>query len=204
MDAMRPLTYFVATTIDGFIAAPDGGDPTGPDGFLDVPEDYLRFLVEEYPETLPAPARAALGVTDPGTRFDTAVMGRRTFEIGARAGIPDAYSHLRMVVVSRSLGPRPEPSIEVVADDPVAAIRALKQEEGRGIWLVGGGELARTLAEEIDELIVKINPVVAGAGVPLFGGGFAPRYLERTAVHQIPSGTTVISYRRVPGQGAAR
>ncbi|MFF9593746.1 dihydrofolate reductase family protein [Streptomyces sp. NPDC014646] len=194
---MRKLTYLVATTLDGLIAGPGGGDPTGPAGFFDVPQDYIDFLVEKYPETLPTPVRAALGVTGPGLVFDTVVMGRRTFDIGADAGLPDAYAHLRTIVFSRSLGPCMEPNVEVMAADPVTAIRALKQEDGAGIWLAGGALLAETLAEEIDEIVVKVNPVVARAGTPLFSGPFAPMRLERTDVALIPSGTVVLSYQKV-------
>lgn len=53
---MRKLVYFVATTLDGFIAGPDGGDPTG-QKYFPVTEDLVQFIVEHYPETLPAPAR---------------------------------------------------------------------------------------------------------------------------------------------------
>ncbi len=92
---MRRLTYFIAVTLDGFIAGPDRADPTGPDGFWPLTEDYVRHLVAEFPETLPAAARRALGVTAPGTRFDTALMGRRTYDVGLAAGVPDPYPHLR-------------------------------------------------------------------------------------------------------------
>jgi hypothetical protein len=70
---MRKLVYYIATTLDGFIAGPDGADPTGPDGW--IPEDYIQHLATEYPETLPAPARAALSVTAQGTHFDTVLWG---------------------------------------------------------------------------------------------------------------------------------
>ncbi len=87
---MRRLVHYIATTLDGFIAGPDGGDPTGPNGFWPVPEDYIRHLVAEYPETLPVQARQALSVTAEGTHFDTVLEGRRSYEIGLAAGLTDA------------------------------------------------------------------------------------------------------------------
>jgi hypothetical protein len=86
---VRKLVYCIASTIDGFIAGPDGADPSGPGGFWPVPEDYVRYLVAEYPEILPGPARDALGVTAAGTHFDTVVEGRNSYEIG----IADAFPH---------------------------------------------------------------------------------------------------------------
>ena len=81
---MRKLVYLVASTIDG----------------------YLQYLTSELPETLPGPARDALGITAEGTHFDTVLEGRNTFEVGVQAGIPDAYPHLRHIVFSRTLGDR--------------------------------------------------------------------------------------------------
>ena len=96
--SVRKLVYYIATTLDGFIAGPDGADPSGPGGFWPIPDDYIQHIAAEYPETLPAPARAALSVTAEGTHFDTAVEGRRTYEIGLKAGIANAYPHLRHLV----------------------------------------------------------------------------------------------------------
>ncbi|MEV6211630.1 dihydrofolate reductase family protein [Kitasatospora sp. NPDC051914] len=195
---MRTLTYYVATTLDGFIAGPDGGDPSASDGFFNVTPDYLEHIVAHYPETLPAPARAALGVTAPGTRFDTVVEGRRSYQIGLDAGITDAYPHLRHYVFSRSLAESPDAAVEVVSTDPAAKVRELKAEEGKGIWLVGGGELAGALYPEIDELVLKVNPVVVGAGIPLFAGKTEadPRAFTLTGHTVLSSGVAFLTYGR--------
>ena len=91
---MRRLVYLVATTLDGFIAGPDGGDPTG-SAFFPVTPDLVEFIVAEYPETLPGPARDAMGLDGEGAHFDTVIEGRASYELGLDAGIDDAYPHLR-------------------------------------------------------------------------------------------------------------
>ncbi|MET9776761.1 dihydrofolate reductase family protein [Streptomyces sp. NPDC006367] len=198
---MRKLVYYVATTLDGFIAGPDGADPTGPDGFWPIPEDYLRHLAAHYPETLPGPARAALGITAEGTRFDTVLEGRRSYEIGLKAGLTDAFPHLRHLVFSRTLAESPDPAVELVATDPVAKARELKQEDGKDIWLVGGAELASSLYDEIDELILKTAPLTIGAGIPLFShrAAFSPRTWQVTDRTLLDSGASFTTFTRASG-----
>ncbi|MEU4421089.1 dihydrofolate reductase family protein [Actinoplanes sp. NPDC024001] len=198
---MRKLVYYIAATIDGFIAGPDGADPTGPGGFWPIPEDYLRHLIAEYPETLPGPAREALGVTAEGTRFDTVLEGRHSYELGLKVGIPDAYPHLRHVVFSRTLGGSPDPNVTVLSGDPVAAVRELKQQDGKDIWVIGGGTLAGALATEIDQLVVKLAPLTIGAGIPLFGrdAAFEPRTWELTGHTVLDSGALFLTYTRRRG-----
>lgn len=194
--SVRKLVYFIASTLDGFIAGPDGADPTGPDGFWPIPEDYIGHMIAEYPETLPGPARAALSISAAGTHFDTVLEGRRSYEIGLKAGLTDAYPHLRHIVFSRTLGESPDPAVEIVADDPVARVRELKQEEGKDIWLVGGGELAGALYSEIDTMIVKLSPVTIGAGIPLFSGKatFNPLSWSLTDHKVLDSGAMFLTY----------
>jgi dihydrofolate reductase len=163
---MRALTYFVAVSVDGFIAGPDRADPTG---YWPVSEDYAEHVVAKYPETLTGAARAALGVTAAGTHFDTVISGRRTYEIGLAAGVTNAYPHLRHVVFSRTLGLIPDPAVELIDSDPVEAVRAFKVESGKDIWLVGGGDLAGALYAEIDRIVLKLSPLTLGSGVGLFG-----------------------------------
>lgn len=191
----RTLTYFVAISLDGFIAGPDGGDPSS---WWPITEDYVSFLREEYPETLPGPARVAMGLTAAGRHFDTVVEGRRSFEVGLAAGVSDAYPHLRHLVVSNSLTAKPDSAVEVIGEDPVGRIRELKAEPGLGIWLVGGGAVAASLRSEIDELIIKLAPISLGAGIPLWGSDtvFDSTHWERRDVRTFPGGMTLLRFAR--------
>lgn len=190
---MRALTYYVAASLDGFIAGPDGEfDVFAFDGGI------RETVLAEYPETLPTHARGPLGLTDtPNRRFDTVVMGRGTYEPGLEVGITSPYPHLRQYVVSTSLQVD-DPGVTVVTD-PVALVRALKAEDGLGVWLAGGGRLAATLREDVDALVVKRNPVVLGAGVPLFDGPYAPTRFVPTRARDLDGGVRVEEYAAVRG-----
>ncbi|MGO1177398.1 MAG: dihydrofolate reductase family protein [Brevibacterium aurantiacum] len=195
MPDQRRLSYFVASSLDGFIAGPDGSDPSS---WWPMTDDYLDFIRTEYPETLPGPARQALGVTDPGHHFDTVVEGRRSFEIGLAAGLPNAYPHLRHLVVSTTLESPSDSDVEIVSGDPIERIRQLKDEPGKGIWLVGGGTLAASLRPEIDELIIKLGPVTLGSGIPLWGhdAGFDREIWSRAEATSYPGGMTLLRFER--------
>lgn len=198
---MRRLVYFVASTLDGFIAGPDGSDPSGPGGFWAPADDYVRYLIEEYPETLPGPAREALGVTAEGSRFDTVVEGRKSYEVGLSAGVTNAYPHLRHLVFSRTMSESSDPAVEVVSRDPAVAVRDLKDRSGKDIWLVGGGDLAGVLYEEIDRLIVKLGPLTIGTGIPLFGrtAQFSPTAWTLVEHTVLASGAAFLTYDRTRG-----
>ncbi|WP_405841172.1 dihydrofolate reductase family protein [Streptomyces platensis] len=195
---MRRLVYCIASTLDGFIAGPDSADPTGPDGFWPIADDYLKHLAAELPEVLPVQARSAFGLTGEGTRFDTVLEGRRTYELGLRAGITDAYPHLRHLVFSRTLTQSPDPAVELIATDPVAKVRELKDSDGKDIWLLGGSTLAGALYPEIDQLIVKLSPLTLGTGLPLFSPDtpFDPRTWELTEHTVLQSGAAFLTYAR--------
>lgn len=193
---MRRLVYMVAVTLDGFIAGPEGGDPSGSD-FLPVTPDLVEHLVTSWPETLPGPARDAMGLSGPGAHFDTVVEGRASYDIGLAAGLTDAYPHLRHLVVSRTLADRTDLPVEVVAGDPVERVRELKAEDGLDIWLVGGGTLAHALLPEIDRLVLKVNPSVIGEGRRLFAGPFAHARFEPADQVDLPGGVRVVTLDRV-------
>jgi dihydrofolate reductase len=87
--------------------------------------------------------------------------------------------------------------VHLVAGDPVAAVRELKRQGGKDIWLCGGGALAAALFPEIDELILKVNPVLLGDGIPLFdfSSEIAPAALELTESRSYANGFMLTRYR---------
>ncbi|MRH91003.1 dihydrofolate reductase [Nocardia sp. SYP-A9097] len=192
---MRKLTYYVAATIDGFIASEDGSVD-----FFPVGGDHGPAIIAQYPETLPTKVREALALDKPSSTFDTVIMGRKTHDFGVRTGTSSPYSHLRQFVVSAKLPESPDPDVELISGDPLARVRELKREKGLGIWLCGGGELAQTLLSEIDQIFLKLYPIVLGQGRPLFGAG--ARLPEATRFRVLTSrifedGVAFLKYSRV-------
>jgi dihydrofolate reductase len=74
----------------------------------------------------------------------------------------------------------------------------LKAEQGKDIWLAGGGRLAASVVDEIDELVLKVNPVVLGAGTPLFGALVGPRPVNLTGHKAYPNGFALMRWRWSP------
>ncbi|MEU4802041.1 dihydrofolate reductase family protein [Actinosynnema sp. NPDC023587] len=183
---MRNLIYLVATTLDGFIAAEDGGF-----GDFLFEGDHMAALVEEHPDALPAQLREALGIDVPNPNFDTVLLGRSTYQVPG--GLPSPYPHLRQYVVSTTLRDTP-PDVEVVSGDVLAKVRELKAEDGLDIWLCGGGKLAAALLPEIDRLVLKVHPVVLGRGIPLFDGGFPAARFALTGTRSFASGVLFTTY----------
>lgn len=187
---MRKLVYYVATTIDGYIADPGGGFDMFP-----MVGDHIDAIVKEYTDTLPAHALQALGLVADRSRFDAVVMGWRTYEVGFAHGVVSPYPHLTQIVFSKTHESR-HPDVTVTADDPVETVRRLKAQEGSGIWLCGGGALAATLEEEIDELVLKVNPIVLGDGIRLFSRPSGSRPWRLESARTFASGVAFMTYRR--------
>ncbi|MGW2956203.1 dihydrofolate reductase family protein [Streptomyces eurythermus] len=196
---MRKLVYYVAVSLDGRIAGPGGEYDFFPAGDERQAAAYSAWTNALYPETVPTAHRAAAGLGDaPARRFGTVVMGLGTYRPALDAGITSPYAHLRQYVVSSTLAPDTDPAVTVVPGDPLGLVRTLKREEGTGpdIWLCGGGRLAGALLPEIDELVIKNYPVVAGAGIPAFDGAFAPTAFDVAERTAFPNGVTLTRLTR--------
>jgi dihydrofolate reductase len=187
---VRKLVYYVGTTIDGFIAAPDGSFD-----FFPVTQDVIDFITGDYPDALPTHVREQLGVDVPNPNFDVGVQGRATYQPALDIGVTSPYAHLRQYVVSTTYESH-DPAVEIISSDVVGRIRELKAEDGKDIYLMGGSRLAGSLLGEIDALVLKVYPLVAGAGIPLFTTDFNPTSFTLTGTRTLENGTVVLSYER--------
>ena len=159
---MRQLRYSVATSLDGCIAGPNG--------------EYDWIVVD--PEIDFAAMYAG---------FSGLVMGRRSYDVyvstGGGVGPP-----LPTYVYSRTL-PEGDRDGITFARDAVSHVRQLKETAGKPLWLWGGGDLFRELAQAglVDGVDVAIVPVLLGGGIPLLPPG--PRLLLRLRAHRLYAGT---------------
>ncbi|MEW9554129.1 dihydrofolate reductase family protein [Nonomuraea sp. NPDC050783] len=184
---MRKLVYYIGVSLDGYIAGPKAEFD-----FYPLSDQMAAWINTRYPETLPTHIREPLGLAnEPNKVFDTLVMGRGTYEPALDVPTTSPYSHLRQYVVSSTLK-IDDPTVTVESGDPLALVRRLKAEDtGMDIYLCGGGKLAGALLPEIDEIILKSYPVVAGAGIPMFSGPFRPTLFTPTRRESFDNGAQV-------------
>jgi dihydrofolate reductase len=99
-------------------------------------------------------------------QFDTIVAGRGAFEPMVAAG-RTTISGMKTIVVSKTLRPEDHPDVLIVRG--IDALKDLKASPGKDIWLFGGGQLFRSLAESgmVDTVEVSVQPVLLGKGIPL-------------------------------------
>ena len=171
----RRLRYHVAVSLDGFIAGPNGEY----DWIIMDPSIDFASLYKE---------------------FDTAVLGRKTYEVLTAQGGHGAMPGLEVVVFSRTLRPATYSGVRIVNDAPREVVAALKAKPGRDIWLFGGGELFRSLLDAglVDTVEVAVVPVLLGGGIPLLPPGAATKLTLADQKTLPASGIVALSYS-VPG-----
>jgi dihydrofolate reductase len=102
-------------------------------------------------------------------RFDTFLIGRKTFEVmGKMGGDSRSIPGIQNIVFSRTLKPSEHPHVHIRADAE-RVVAELRTKPGKDIALFGGGELFHSLltAGLVDEIGVAVMPVLLGGGIPL-------------------------------------
>lgn len=186
---MSDLVYYVAASLDGYIAGPDGDFSAFP-----VEGDHMAAIIERFPDAIPTDIASHLGIDQGSGSFSHVVMGWNTYQVGAAVGVASPYRHLGQIVFSRTRSAQGE-RLRVSSEDPVAVVRELKKKASGDVWLCGGGVLAASLITEIDRLVIKRNPLTFGAGLPLFAAtAYAPVRWDLVASTAYQSGVVLEEY----------
>jgi dihydrofolate reductase len=164
---MRRIRYVVATSLDGYIAGPNGEY----DWIIMDPEiDFGALFIQ----------------------FDTMLMGRKSFELTLQAG-DFGMPKMKQFVFSRTLQQNDHPGVTIVADKLEETVASLQVETGKDIWLFGGGSRFRSLLDAglIDTVEVAVIPVLLGGGIPMLEPPAKQAKLELTG-HRV-YGTGIVS-----------
>lgn len=170
---MRTVSFGAGNSLDNFIARADHATD-----WLAWNDD-VAAITAQYWKTI-----------------DTVLLGRKTYEVALKYGTA-AYPGVKNYVFSRTLKSEPGHKVDIVHSDAVEFTRALKQQPGKGICVMGGGELANALfeADLIDEVGVNIHPILLGSGIPMFRELRAQRELELVEHRVLKTGCVYLRYR---------
>ena len=144
----RKVVLFIAESLDGYIA---------------TKEDDLEWLINTEGE-------GDNGYSEFYDTIDTIIMGRRTYDwIVNHEGDNFPYEGKQCYVLSDSRQGK-DKNVEYVNGDITEFMQKLKQEEGKDIWIVGGGSMLHEFIEKrlVDEWIITVTPTILGDGIPLF------------------------------------
>jgi len=174
--AVRKVVLGVGISLDGYIARPDGSVD-----FLFMPKDYSMAQFFK--------------------RVDTAVMGRKTYEMGLKMGGGFTGGGMKSFVFSRSMESRERGGVTFVAEPPKKFLEALRGKKGKDIWLMGGGELTREFLREdlLDEMYLGVVPVLIGDGIAAFPSGFPQRDFALVENKTYSRGLIALRYERAGG-----
>ncbi len=170
---MRRIILFIASSLDGYIAAADGS------------VDWL-FTDQDY------------GYTPFSAGVDTLLMGRKTYNQSLSFG-EYPFDGKEVFVFSRSRAGERDEHAAFVAGDLPKFVRGLRKHPGKDIWLVGGAEIVHEFLRHdlIDEHIVSVHPILLGGGVPLYPPPFPVRSLALRSVESFDTGLVQMTFDRV-------
>ncbi len=173
---MRKIIYYVASSLDGYIAGKN--------------DDISQFIlqgegVEKYQSDL--------------ANFEIVIMGRKTYEFGFQYGLKPgqpAYPNKKHHIFSNSLKIDNLSEFVEIEKLSVDRVNEIRQNAKTDIYLCGGGEFAGWLLDNglIDQLKLKLNPIVLGSGTKLFGSSTANESWVLTDKESFSDGLQILTY----------
>src|ERR1700712_2379351 len=188
---MRNLIFFMHTSLDGFVAGPNGEM-----NWIKVDEEMFDFVA-----TMTAQADAAL-------------YGRVTYEMmqgyWPKAGeAPNAskhdkehsawYNQVSKIVLSRTMQETGQHNTTVIGDQLAVKINKIKSQEGENILIFGSPRASQSLLNEglIDEFWLFVNPIILGKGMPLFKDVTGTTKLKLAGSKTFESGVIALHYQKL-------
>lgn len=171
----RPTcSVFIATSVDGCIARPDGG--------LDF-LDRVQRAGEDY------------GFAAFFASVDALVMGRATWDV-VNAFPEWPYDGKRVIVLTNRPA-EPRHGETIAAGDVGALLERLHAEGVQRVYVDGGVVIRQFLAAGVvDDLVLSVVPVLLGDGIRLFGAGVPETSLALVESRSWPTGLVQLRYRR--------
>ena len=179
MPKSRKIIVYIATSADGYIARPDG----------DV--DWLNR---------PSP-KGHYGYAQFFKNIDTILWGRKTYDKGIELGMGKGKSlygpRVKHYVFSRHPRESPLLGFEFVNHPIKTFAQQLRQQRGKNIWMMGGGEIIASFldAGEIDEFSVHVIPILIGEGIPLIQPRRRNVSLKLLSARKFSDGVVHLNYR---------
>ncbi|MCB0620609.1 MAG: dihydrofolate reductase [Saprospiraceae bacterium] len=173
---MRKIRLYIAISLDGWIAKPDGD---------------VAWL-----DQIPTPEGEDYGYAEFYAGIDTTLMGFNTYREVLGFGIPFPYPDKTNYVFTRQTDQADTEHVKFITADPATFLRELRTGPGADIWLIGGGQLNSALLQHdlIDEMWVFVMPIVLGHGIPLFAPPLPEKQLTLLHHQTYPSGVTLLKY----------
>lgn len=175
---MKKIIYYVASSLDGYIAGRN--------------DDISQFIlqgkgVEKYQQDL--------------STFETVIMGRRTYEFGFQYGLQPgqpAYPNMEHYIFSDSMNIKDLANTVHIEKKSIQRVLEIKESSTTDIYLCGGGDFAGWLLDNglIDQLKLKLNPIILGEGIRLFGNSKSTHKWKLVDTESFDDGLQILTYEK--------
>ena len=174
---MRKIKLYIATSLNGKIAKPDGS------------VDWL--------ESIPNLDGTDHGYSKFYKSIDTTIQGYKTYELILNRGIEIPSADKKNYVITRKQHLANTEHVEFIKENHIDFIKRLKKQEGKDIWLIGGGQINTLLFNEnlIDEMQIFVMPIVILDGIELFELAPNERMFKLIETKSYSTGAVELKYK---------